>query len=79
MTLSKDVVLEQLAERTDSYTGAEIALVCREAGMLCLAEDINATEVSNSNFIGALKTVRPRLTKETRDFYINFSNTMKST
>jgi len=78
MALAKDVVLEELAELTDSYTGAEISLVCREAGMLCLAENINATEVCNSNFIRALKTVRPRLSKETRDFYINFSNKMKT-
>ncbi|MCL5412259.1 MAG: AAA family ATPase, partial [Candidatus Marsarchaeota archaeon] len=33
MTLSRDVSLDELAEATEGYTGAEIENICREAGM----------------------------------------------
>ena len=33
MTLSRDVSLDELAEVTEGYTGAEIENICREAGM----------------------------------------------
>src|SRR5947199_9069236 len=36
--LGKDVDLDDLAKRTDKYTGAEIAAVCNEASMLVISE-----------------------------------------
>ncbi len=37
MPLAKDVSVEELAKRMDRYSGAEIALACREAGMNALS------------------------------------------
>ena len=31
--------LDQLAQNSEGFSGAEIALVCREAGLLALTED----------------------------------------
>jgi len=36
--LAEDVSLEDLAEKTDGYTGADIAAVCNEAVMLAIRE-----------------------------------------
>ena len=36
--LAKDIELDELARRTDKYTGAELAAVCNEAAMLAIRE-----------------------------------------
>ncbi|MEM1536067.1 MAG: CDC48 family AAA ATPase [Candidatus Pacearchaeota archaeon] len=64
MPLAKDVSLSALAEKTEGYTGADIAAVCKEAGMLALREDINAKQVKRKHFEEALKKIGPSVTPE---------------
>jgi len=64
--LSSDVNLEELAKRTEGYTGADIAAVVREAAMLALRETIkertpSAKPVSTRHFEEALKRIPPSL------------------
>ncbi len=64
--LSSDVNLEELAKRTEGYTGADIAAVVREAAMLALRETIkertpSAKPVSMKHFEEALKRIPPSL------------------
>jgi len=64
--LSSDVNLEELARRTEGYTGADIAAVVREAAMLALRETIkertpSAKPVSTRHFEEALKRIPPSL------------------
>ncbi|WP_456419808.1 CDC48 family AAA ATPase [Methanocaldococcus infernus] len=40
MSLAEDVDLEELAKKTEGYTGADIEAVCREAAMLAVREGI---------------------------------------
>ena len=63
MPLAKDVKLEKLAEKTEGYSGADIAAVCREAAMSALREDINAKQVKKKHFDMALKKIRPSVSK----------------
>ena len=64
--LSSDVNLEELAKKTEGYTGADIAAVVREAAMLALRETIkertpSAKPVSTRHFEEALKRIPPSL------------------
>ncbi len=40
MPLSKDVNLEELAKKTENYTGADLAAIAREAAMIVLRESV---------------------------------------
>jgi len=69
MPLAEDVDLEHLAELTEGYTGADLEALCREAALLALRRDINATKVHMSHFLEALKRIRPSLTPDMVKFY----------
>jgi len=69
MPLFKDVDLDKLAEKTEGYVGADIQLVCREAGLLALREDFKAKTVKNKFFMEALKKVKPSVSKEVMEEY----------
>jgi transitional endoplasmic reticulum ATPase len=58
------VDLDELADKTEGYVGADIEAICREAAMTALREDINATQVMMSNFQDALHLVRPSVTAD---------------
>ena len=66
--ISKDVDLDKLVEKTDGYTGADIAAVCREAGMEAVREAIKKgkdpntiKEIKMKHFEQALKKIKPSL------------------
>ncbi|OGS48171.1 MAG: AAA family ATPase [Euryarchaeota archaeon RBG_16_68_13] len=69
--LSPDVNLDDIAKRTDKYSGAELAAVCNEASMLSIREFATRTsaldeaslkdlKVQKKHFEEALKKVVPR-------------------
>ena len=64
MPLTKDVDIEKLVENTDKYTGADIAGVCKEAGLVALRRDIETKEITKKDFEEALKRVKPSLREE---------------
>jgi SpoVK/Ycf46/Vps4 family AAA+-type ATPase len=61
--------LDQLAALTKGNSGAEIALICREAATLAMRADIDCTEVTLANFKEACIATEPRITQEALDFY----------
>jgi transitional endoplasmic reticulum ATPase len=69
MSLAEDVDLEELARLTANYTGADIASICRRAGMLALKEDINAREVKMRHFLKALEETPPSVDPEVMRYY----------
>jgi len=69
MPLATDVDLEELARRTEGYSGADIAEVCRKAGRLALREDIGATEVRMRHFEEALAQTPPSVSPELDAYY----------
>jgi len=73
MPLSADVDLQQIAELTDGYSGAEMVAICREAALCAMATDVNATVVTKEDFTAALEVVKPRLTPDVMEFYENYS------
>jgi len=80
MPLAGDVSAEELVDRTDSFTGADIETLCREAGMLALREMIGpgmrqeeliarGVEIGRSHFLEALDKVSPHLSTDTLEEY----------
>jgi len=65
----KDVNLEELADRTENFSGADIESLCKEAGLNALRKDPNASVVTMEEFEEALMHVRPSVDKETMEFY----------
>ncbi len=67
MKLCEDVDLKELARITEGYTGADIAAVCKEAGMNAIRRAVREGRdtigcVSMEDFREALKKVKPSLT-----------------
>jgi len=65
----KSKLLEELAKKTDGYTGADIEAVTREAGLIALRESIESKQVTKKHFEDALKKIKPSITKSTIDAY----------
>ncbi|CAG0895759.1 unnamed protein product [Cyprideis torosa] len=61
--------LDELAEMTGGYSGAEIAAVCHEAALMALTEDINADRLQRRHFHAALELLKPRITAEDLQVY----------
>ena len=77
MPVAADVKLEELVDRTEMYTGADIAYLCKKAGRLALREDLKATVVRKKHFTEALKTTEPSVTDEAMRFYQNVGGELK--
>lgn len=69
MPLASDVDLDELAEKTEGYVGADIEAICREAAIFMLREDITAKKVTMKGFEKALEKVKPSVTKEIEEVY----------
>ncbi|MEM2795878.1 MAG: AAA family ATPase, partial [Candidatus Hadarchaeales archaeon] len=74
MSLADDVNLEEIARKTEGYSGADLAAVCREAGMLVLRENIKGDKVHMKHFEQAMQIVRPSLTPEIIRAYETFQD-----
>eukprot|EP01016_Furgasonia_blochmanni_P057240 TRINITY_DN9902_c0_g1_i3.p1 TRINITY_DN9902_c0_g1~~TRINITY_DN9902_c0_g1_i3.p1 ORF type:complete len:404 (-),score=72.11 TRINITY_DN9902_c0_g1_i3:66-1277(-) len=73
MPAESDVKIEELAQMTEGYSGAEINLICREAGLYALSRDILASNVRKSDFEAAIKKIKPRISKMSLMQYENLS------
>ncbi len=71
-----DVDLDDLAERTDGYVGADLENLCREAGLIALRHKKGADKVTSQNFEDALKLVRASTDQETARLYESLAKEM---
>ncbi|VUT24928.1 MAG: VCP-like ATPase [Candidatus Methanolliviera sp. GoM_oil] len=84
MPLSEDVDLEELAEFTENYVGADIEAICRESAILAIrdvlsnGEDINEKRVEKRHFLEALEKLRPSVDENTMDYYLKMKEKFKS-
>ncbi|MBI2101788.1 hypothetical protein HYT53_04210 [Candidatus Woesearchaeota archaeon] len=75
---TKEELLRELAKITEGYVGADIELVCREAAILALRENIRAREILPKHFEQALEKVRPSVTKEVQQTYEELRETLSA-
>jgi transitional endoplasmic reticulum ATPase len=64
-----DVNLEEISEITEGYVGSDLAALCREAVMLALRENPDASSVEMSHYREALKKVRPSVEENMISYY----------
>lgn len=69
----ESVDLQKLAELTDGCSGAEVTLLCQEAGLAAIMENKEATTVTNKHFEHALKGISRGITPEMLEYYEKFS------
>jgi transitional endoplasmic reticulum ATPase len=72
MPLAKNVDTASLAALAKNHSGADISALCREAAMFALKKDINAKEVTLSDFEEAKKRVGPSVTPDMEKWYKSF-------
>ena len=73
MPLSKDVDLQEIAEKARGYSGADVEALCREAAMNALRDSIDAKEVSRKDFDIAMEMVKPSINEKMEEYYAQFS------
>ncbi|MEM0204116.1 MAG: CDC48 family AAA ATPase [Archaeoglobaceae archaeon] len=78
MPLAEDVDLNELAEMTEGYVGADIEAICREAVMLALRENPNAEKVEMRHFYDAIKKIKPSVSETMLSFYERFEERMRA-
>jgi SpoVK/Ycf46/Vps4 family AAA+-type ATPase len=66
--------VDYLCELTNNFSGAEISMVCMEAGVLALADNIDAEYIEQKHLVSAIKNIKPQITQEMRNYYENFSS-----
>lgn len=88
MAVNPDVSAKWLAELTEDYCGADLEMLCREAGMLALRDSIqpgmkreelivDRIKVSNKHFLEAYESIKPHLSKGLREDYIRMMRDFK--
>jgi transitional endoplasmic reticulum ATPase len=78
MPLAEDVDLNELAEMTEGYVGADIEAICREAVMLALRENPNAEKIEMRHFYEAIKKIKPSVNEAMLSFYERFEERIKT-
>ncbi len=78
MPLAKDVDLEDLAQRTERFTGADLEDLTRRAGLTALRRDLDGGEVTRADFEAALAETRASVTEEMLTDYQKIRETLKS-
>ncbi|TAL47092.1 AAA family ATPase [archaeon] len=68
----KGVDLEEIAKKTENYSGADLEALVREAAMIALRENIDAKEVKPNHFEEALKKVTPSISQDVIKHYEKF-------
>ena len=76
MKVEENVDIKELSSMTELFSGADIAKVAREAGMMTLSEDINAEFVKKEHIINAIKRTKSVITKEMIAYYEGFAKKM---
>jgi transitional endoplasmic reticulum ATPase len=77
MPLGPDVNLDEIAERTSRFTGADLEDLTRRAGLLALREALDAQTITMAQFEQALRDTRPSVTPEMEREYEDMVGTLK--
>tara|TARA_Y100000310_G_C20702563_1_gene831291 strand:+ start:5037 stop:7223 length:2187 start_codon:yes stop_codon:yes gene_type:complete len=71
--LASNIDLDELARKTEGYSGADIEGLVREAGLISLREsNLKAKEIKLSHLEEAMNKITPSITKDTIDAYKAF-------
>jgi transitional endoplasmic reticulum ATPase len=74
MPLAGDINLDSIAISTKNFSGADLVSLCREAAVNAMQS--RSDIVSNSDFLKAIRLVRPSLTKDVEEWYESVKKNM---
>mgnify|MGYP000038178202 CR=1 FL=1 len=77
MPLASDVNLDDIAARTDRFSGADLEDLSRRAGMIALRRSLDAKEVTRADFDEALEDARATVTPEMEKDYQKIAGEIK--
>ncbi len=73
--LARDVVLEEIARKTDNFVGWDLEALCREAALIAIKEKGNSLdEISMKNFLDAIPKIKPWMTPAIKKKYEEILN-----
>lgn len=72
-TVETSVDLHSLATRTEGCSGAEVVLLCQEAGLAAIMENLQASQVEAEHFETALAGISRGITPEMLEYYQEFA------
>ena len=78
MPLHEDVDLNELASRTEHYSGAEIFSICRDAAWIALRENKKAEKITKKHFDLALSHISSSISNTILEFYDKFEKEHKN-
>jgi len=75
--LDKEISLEEMADITEGYSGADLEGIIKEAALMALQEsNLKATVVKKKHIEAALAKLVPSISKETKEAYAEFRKQM---
>jgi SpoVK/Ycf46/Vps4 family AAA+-type ATPase len=78
MPLDNDVSLENIALRTENFTGAEIQALCKEAAMAALRENVlEASIIRSKHFDAALIGIKPAHSSSELEVYAQWPRSLE--
>lgn len=66
--------LDELANMTEGFSGADIENICREAVYQALRSDMNVNSISQAVLVDVVKSTKPSITREMIAHYSDFQN-----
>ena len=73
MKIEKNVDFLELAKKTPFFSGADIAKVAREAGMLAIGDDINCEFIGYKYILESIENTKPIINQEMINYFENFA------
>lgn len=77
MNVESEINIDELSENTEQFSGAEINLICREAGMNAITRDLFNPIISQEDFSHGINLIKPIITKEMIEYFKGFSEKVK--
>lgn len=72
MPFASDVEIDELAEDTANFSGADLYNLCNEAALSAITKNLEVDVISMEDFRNVLREMKPSLTVQQINWYINF-------
>ena len=70
--VEKDIDWMEISKMMKFFSGADIAKVAREAGIMAIEDDVNVNEIGKKYIIQAIQSVKPVINEEMIKFFEDF-------
>ena len=70
--VEKDIDWMEISKMMNFFSGADIAKVAREAGIMAIEDDVNVNEIGKKYIIQAIQSVKPVINEEMIKFFEDF-------